>query len=1154
LSSKFNLIYSSDIDYVNDILEINVELVKEQTESYELVKSRINMKNLNRDREQEEYWSLGSLGTIKVKYRLKELKEDKVNIVKDKQTEFDSSNIYEENPHFMFYDYKGKDDGQDDNALTEKIVNQFQKSILGNVTVNTNSSSEINRKFFYNNDVNSKDKAVKNIGLNTRDITKLPLILTSDAEVPNHPRTSKSITNVLDFKPDYDLSNGLTNKNMLIKENRSDSFSGSSHLVNNNLIFLESQVLEFSKHFVESFCEGFFVAGVSTKNVVIINQSESYVSPCGHKKCSILPAYRPEILQRMVMGESIEKQEKFQSSANKFQSANLILTSASSSLCFPQGIKLCYNQIENEIKPMKNFMTVTTNEYGTRHYLYVHHYYLKIDCITFKKFYEFDPVKEYFHQMIFSNPDNLNLNKKQSEKIEKNLELFTEFINCDYIYIPQCICLVSKIPFTKQLEKCAETILKMSVDTSFKSSDINKFLLHLIYEIPIPPPNKRLLFYLPYQTSPTEITGSLFRDLPILVTNSTILLDFFSSETIVTIYNMILLEQKILFVHDDYDLLTKVSQAFINIIYPIQWISTYIPILSEEMTKYVQLSFMPYIMGIDETLLKLHAKNYFDDENCIYLIFIKKGIITTSNDYSRNKSSSNIKSIVKNIPPLPDEVQDELIKEIKLIQNTKGKDRNYMSNIDKKVTDHNSANNSFNNSAYYSNKSSANGATRKLEKKFRNLFIKAMVTLYGDYRNYTSLVRENVPCFTSDIFLLNRPEKYSKFFNEFIQTGNFKNFLRLPRENFPYFEKMCKRYNNTIMGRNNKKLKTLMISDSKKRSTVKLIRNNSNLKTIKEMTPLSNLNNKFSVLKFNDSELREESNITSQESNTKNDEFSKNQEYVRSPVRKVTSALRFKSVYDGSSESIPNMDNFNKSQENLESFFIPPFFINNPIIKSDISKIEDYLQEKFKYANQAFCDNERLDTETCKNQTTTFNNCKKCTKCRFDFIRENGIVSNGKEFCLDKLGESFETFNRYLIPGTERDFKNFSSNERKSSGIAAYMSSYVSNQSGDTDKSNIENIINTIDDYLRSIFSSTALSLNDKTNFQAILNTKYGRHWFSEILYQKKFKENVSQILNDKGFDDLSQIIFSSLLLGENEMSQFDDMIRITKSCFFYYK
>ncbi len=1159
MSSKISLIYSSDIDYANDFLDISVELIREQSESnFEIVKSRINVKNLKRDREQEEYWNIGSLGAIRVKYRIKPDKEDRVKTVKDEKSAFGPTNMHEENPYYIFYDHKGKDEGfKDDKGLADEIINQFQKCVIGNVSINSKESAGIKYKNFIKIDV-PKDTDGKHDGFKSRGVNKLPFILSSDTEVSTRSRPSISKPNVLQNTSDYDLSNCLSSRKNLNKENRSDTFSESSQIVNNNIIFLENQVLEISKHFLESFCEAFFVAGVSNKNAVKINQSESYISPCNHKKCSILPAYKPEILQRFAMGELYDKEGKMQISTNKFQSGKFDLSGASSSLCFPQGIKLCYNQNESEIKPMKNFMTVTTNEYGTRHYIYVHHFYLKTDCITFKKFYEFDPVKEYFHQIIFSNTDNINLNKKQSEKIEKNLELFTEFINCDYIYIPQCICLVSKIPFTKQLEKCAETILKMSVDTSFKSSDLSKFLLHLIYEIPIPPPNKRLLFYLPYQTSPTEITGSLFKDLPIFSSNSTILLDFFPAEAIVTIYNMILLEQKLLFIHDDYDTLTKISQAFINIMYPIQWISTYIPVLSEEMTKYVQLSFMPYIMGIDETLLKLHARNYFDDDNCIYLIFIKKGIITTSIDYCKNKSSSSLKSITKNLPQLPDEVQEELVKEIKQIQITKGKDKKYMSNLDKKTSEYYSAHNSFNNSGYNSNVSSAGAAGAKLEKQFRNLFIKAMVTLYGDYRNYTSLVRENVPCFTSDIFLLNRPEKYSKFFNEFIQTGNFKNFLRLPRENFPYFEKMCKRYNNTIMNRNKKKLKTLIMSESKKRSTVKFIRNDSNLKTIKEMNPLGNLYNRGSTLKFNNSEMRDDSiNIFSQESNTKTDEFPKNKEFARTPVKTVTSAIRFKSIYDGSSESISNVENFNKSQENVESFLVTPFFIKNPIIKSDVSKIEDFLHEKFKYANNASCDNERLDTENSKNKSRNYIRCNKCNKCRFDFITENGIVSNAKEFFVDKISEMFETFNRYIIPGNEKDINNFSTNERKSSGITAYASniaSYMTNHSGETEKSNIENMINTIDEYLRSILSSDPLSLNDKTNFQAILNTKYGRHWFSEILYQKKFKDNVSQILNDKGFDDLSQIIFSSLLLGENEQSQFDDMIKITKSCFYYYK
>jgi hypothetical protein len=353
------------------------------------------------------------------------------------------------------------------------------------------------------------------------------------------------------------------------------------------------------------------------------------------------------------------------------------------------------------------------------------------------------------------------------------------------------------------------------------------------------------------------------------------------------------------------------------------------------------------------------------------------------------------------------------------------------------------------------------------------------------------------------------------------------------------------------------------MSETKKKTTVKFTRNNSNLKTIKEVNPL-NINHKSSsVIKniFSDSRDREE-NIFSGPVNdppTKSDEiFQKHNEVLRTPIRKATSNIKsFKSLNDASSESNTHKENFNnKSQDNIETYLITPFFINNPIIKSDITKIEDFLHEKFKYSNQPICDNERLDTDSSISKSKSYKRCHKCTKCKFDLLSENGIISHPKEFEVYKIFETFDNFARYIIPGNENDLNNYTTNNRKSSGNAfmSNMASYMTSQLGDADKSYIENIINTIDEFLRSILSSTPFSLNEKTNIQTILNTKVGRHCFSDILYQKKFRDNVSQILNEKGFDELSQIIFSSLLLGENEQSQFDDMIKITKSCFYYYK
>jgi hypothetical protein len=55
------------------------------------------------------------------------------------------------------------------------------------------------------------------------------------------------------------------------------------------------------------------------------------------------------------------------------------------------------------------------------------------------------------------------------------------------------------------------------------------------------------------------------------------------------------------------------------------------------MIKYLQ-SFMPFIMGIDETLLE-HAKPYFAEEDSIYIVYIKKDLI----DISANKKGKKLK-------------------------------------------------------------------------------------------------------------------------------------------------------------------------------------------------------------------------------------------------------------------------------------------------------------------------------------------------------------------------------------------------------------------------------------------------------------------------------------------------------------------------------
>ena len=191
------------------------------------------------------------------------------------------------------------------------------------------------------------------------------------------------------------------------------------------------------------------------------------------------------------------------------------------------------------------------------------------------------------------------MKKKLEEKLEKQLDVCTQFNFNEFVYVPYAACLISKYPYIKQMEKSIQVLVKMLVDEKDNSANINKLVLHLTREIPIPTMNKKLMFYIPDLKTSLQINAPVYKDLPILNDDIRYLLDIFSIENIITIHHLMLLEQKILFVCDQYCQLSQVIESFACLLYPMQWTHTYIPILSDEMIKYLQ-SFMPFIMGVDE--------------------------------------------------------------------------------------------------------------------------------------------------------------------------------------------------------------------------------------------------------------------------------------------------------------------------------------------------------------------------------------------------------------------------------------------------------------------------------------------------------------------------------------------------------------------------
>lgn len=103
----------------------------------------------------------------------------------------------------------------------------------------------------------------------------------------------------------------ITNTNQNLNLNTLASSRSNFSQINNNTIhsgnksdklnILEHEEIDIEKigksEVWDSYCNGFFIAGLHPKDPKLIQESENILGPCGHKKCAILNAYRPDVLQ-----------------------------------------------------------------------------------------------------------------------------------------------------------------------------------------------------------------------------------------------------------------------------------------------------------------------------------------------------------------------------------------------------------------------------------------------------------------------------------------------------------------------------------------------------------------------------------------------------------------------------------------------------------------------------------------------------------------------------------------------------------------------------------------------------------------------------------------------------------------------------------------
>jgi hypothetical protein len=975
----------------------------------------------------------------------------------------------------------------------------------------------------------------------------------------------------------------------------------------------------------DTFCEAFFISGLPSQDAKVILDSNSLKSTCGHKDCSILYSYRPEVLY---------KYQKKRTEENLFDISNSM-----TSLCFPTGIKMCHSSDKNSsLPPMQTFMNIITNEKGEIFYLVNFFYYKLVNYSNFQKNYNYDPVREYLKEITA---------KEGQSNIEKELNICSNLMLGHYKYIPECISLVSRFPYVKQLEKSLETIFKLMVNSNNSTNIINFYkpssgstnsknlitvsgnnlnssismsvynssgssqslsnsnlvknpqeeilnlLSHLINEVPIPPMNKKLMFYIPYNL--IEIPGVYMKELPTLNYGLKVLLDEIPIENLILIFQLLILEQKILLVCDDYSKLSEISQALLAIIYPFQWINTYIPVLSEDMIKYLQ-SFIPFVMGIDEGLLKLAYNCQYigcDELNKIFIVNLSKKTLSVTSLGKKEKKITK-KNITKEIPEMPCEVFDLLTSEFKfltkILDDPKNKNRLNMDKVDNTI---------------------------------REIFVKVMVMLFGDFKKYAKLADDGFVVFNYDVFVINRPKAYKKFYQELVQTQIFKEFLQkdsLREGNFNnsnnlipglsnnsslinhnYFQNMCLRHISLINPSSRK-------SKSEKRSS-SVSQNNLINNTKEEGSPI---NSSRGHRESRNSSVTKKSYINSEKENSScketqsNSFIATNHGNIPKPtsssksnlipnlitqIKQITNHNDNKSAagdlnnsrsglnsHFNLSLSLTNENTASNTKDCADCFLIAPYFVNDPISKFDQVKIESILTQKFPNNIDEEKLKKRILASTSENPIPPiFTEEKNKNLIRKYFIKDMFLNENTNKDASAASGGSYSNSNisssNNSIHNQVREFNLSSLNNQSSKSRPRAMSyndyqdeditntvryNYVPPKKGTSDKIS-ETIKNALNESLSIVFSGKDQSLlqNQHDLCKKILALRQGRNYLSGLLLNNLNKESKYHNLFHlplKNFNDLTKLLYTFLVFGDDSPSEYKEIRIITKATFYYYK
>ncbi|XP_045776028.1 DENN domain-containing protein Crag isoform X2 [Maniola jurtina] len=173
------------------------------------------------------------------------------------------------------------------------------------------------------------------------------------------------------------------------------------------------------------------------------------------------------------------------------------------------------------------------------------------------------------------------------------------------LHANKCICLLSRWPFSDTFERWLLYILEMSWSKEPLSIPIERYITHLLEEVPFPEP--RILLQLSPTNPHDRVIVTRRDDQPLVRSGAGFrqLLLNLGPDNCLLLLALAITEQKILIHSLRPDTLTAVSEAVSSLLFPFKWQCPYIPLCPLGLAEVLHAP-LPYLIGVDSRFFDLY--------------------------------------------------------------------------------------------------------------------------------------------------------------------------------------------------------------------------------------------------------------------------------------------------------------------------------------------------------------------------------------------------------------------------------------------------------------------------------------------------------------------------------------------------------------------